>query len=256
MSGDGPLAGLGVVLTRPRAQCEPIARELEANGARLVIFPALDIVPIALSAASRETLAALPAAALAIFVSANAAEHGVAAARTAGPWPAGVRVAAVGKATAAHLRNAGFGQVIAPAGGFDSESLLACPELQDVSGRAVAIFRGVGGRERLRTTLEARGAQVGYVECYRRERPDSDPAGLLAALASGEIDAVHAMSAETVDNFLALAGPGASWSRVALVVPHPAIARHAACSRFGRTVVSGLGIASLVEALRELRKAS
>jgi len=252
----GPLAGLGVVLTRPRAQCENIAAELESRGARVVIFPALDIVPVELSASSREALASLPAASLALFVSANAAEHGVAAARRAGPWPEDVAVAGVGEATAARLRGEGFANVIAPTAGFDSESLLACPELQDVRGRRVVIFRGVGGREHLRTALEGRGATVAYVECYRRERPASDPAALHAALARGEIDAVHAMSAETVDNFLVLAGAGASWSRVALLVPHPAIARHGASASFGRTVVCGPGIASLVEALQNLRKAS
>lgn len=254
MTGAGPLAGLCVVLTRPRAQCEEIAAGLQARGARVLVFPALDIVPVALSEASRDNLASLASAALAIFVSANAAEHGVAAARAAGPWPASVAVAGIGEATAARLRGSGFARVIAPAAGFDSESLLACPELQAVAGRRIVIFRGVGGREHLRAALEGRGASVGYVECYRRERPASDPAGLLEALGRGEIDAVHAMSAETVDNFLALAGPGASWSRVALVVPHPAIARHDAASAFGRTVVSGGGLASLVESLMHLRK--
>lgn len=256
MIAAGPLAGLGVVLTRPRAQCEALAAELEARGARVVIFPALDIVAVELSPESRAALASLPGASLAVFVSANAAEHGMAAARKAGPWPVSVAVAGVGETTAAHLRKAGFERVIAPVTGFDSESLLACPELRDVKGREVVIFRGVGGREHLRTVLEGRGAKVGYVECYRRELPRSDPAALLAALARGEIDVVHAMSAETVDNFLALAGPGASWSRVALVVPHPAIARHGASASFGRAVVSGPGISSLVEALHNLRKTS
>jgi uroporphyrinogen-III synthase len=252
----GPLAGLGVVLTRPRAQCEALAARLEASGARVFVFPALDIVPVELSAQSRAALATLPQASLALFVSANAAEHGVAAARKAGPWPASVAVAGVGEATAAQLRSAGFERVISPAAGFDSESLLACPELRAVKGARVLVFRGVGGREHLRTVLEERGATVAYVECYRRSRPASDPAPLLAALSRGEIDAVHAMSAETVDNFLALAGPAAPWSRVALVVPHPAIARHAAAAAFGRTVVSGPGAAGLVEALNHLRKAS
>ena len=256
MTSRGPLSGLGVVLTRPRAQCEAIASALEAKGARVLVFPALDIVPIELSPASREALVCLPATALAIFVSANAAEHGVAAVRRSGPWPASLAVAGVGQATAAALREAGFANVIAPAAGFDSESLLACPELQDVKGRRIAIFRGVGGREHLRTTLEARGATVGYVECYRRDRPASDPAALLAALERGEVDAVHAMSAETVDNFLALAGHAASWSRVALVVPHPAIARQPFSAAFARAVVSGPGIPGLVEALSNLRKAS
>lgn len=256
MTAAGPLAGLGVVLTRPRAQCEAIASALESQGVRILVFPALDIVPVELSAESRAALATLPEASLAIFVSANAAEHGVAAARAAGSWPESVAVAGVGEATANALRAEGFARVIAPASGFDSESLLACPELSDVRGRRILIFRGVGGRAHLRETLESRGASVGYVECYRRERPASDPAALLAALGRGEIDAVHAMSAETVDNFLALAGTGASWSRVALVVPHPAIARHAASSPFGRVVVSGHGIPGLVEALVNLRKAS
>lgn len=254
MNAAGPLAGLGVVLTRPRAQCAAYADELAAQGARVIVFPALDIVPVALSPASRDALASLPSASLALFVSANAAEHGVAAARAAGPWPAAVAVAGVGEATAAQLRHAGFDRVIAPSAGFDSESLLACPELQSVAGRRVVIFRGIGGREHLRTTLEGRGATVAYVECYRRERPDSDAAGLLAAHARGEIDAVHAMSAETVDNFLVLAGPAASWSRVALVVPHPAIARHAAAASFGRTLVARPGPPGLVEALTNLRR--
>jgi uroporphyrinogen-III synthase len=252
----GPLSGLGVVLTRPRAQCEALAAELEAHGARVVIFPALDIAPVELSAESRAALATLHSASLAIFVSANAAEHGVAAALKSGPWPASVAVAGIGEATAERLRNSGFARVVSPASGFDSESLLACPELRDVNGRRVVVFRGIGGREHLRTTLEGRGAKVGYVECYRRMRPDSDPAALIAALARGQIDAVHAMSAETVDNFLELAGSGVSWSGVALVVPHPAIARHGASASFGRTVVSGPGVPGLVKALHNLRKAS
>ncbi len=253
MSGAGPLAGLGVVVTRPRAQCEPLVAALEAQGARVLVFPALDIVPVALSDASRAALAGLPGAAFALFVSANAVEHGLAAARAAGPWPPSVTVAGIGEATAAQLRAAGFPDVVSPATGFDSESLLACGELQAVAGRRIVIFRGMGGREQLRATLLARGAAVDYVECYRRERPATPPGALRDALARGQVDAVHAMSAETVDNFLALAGPDADWSRVALVVPHPAISRHAAAAAFGRTVVAGPGAPGLVAALLTLQ---
>jgi hypothetical protein len=64
------------------------------------------------------------------------------------------------------------------------------------------------------------------------------------------------MSAETVDNFLVLAGTKASWSTVTLVVPHPAIARHPGAAAFGRIVVAGPGTPSLVEALAALRKDS
>lgn len=253
MNASAPLAGLGVVLTRPRAQADALARLLEARGARVIVFPSLDIVPVE---ASEESLAALRGASLALFVSANAVEHGLEAARRTGPWPASVAVGAVGEATATALRNSGFAHVISPKVRFDSEALLACPELQAVAGQNIIVFRGVGGRERIRSTLESRGARVSYVECYRRVRPPTDPAPLHAALSRGEVQAVHAMSAESVENFLALAGPGAALSAVALVVPHEAIARHPLAARFARAVVAAGGPEGVAAALAGLRSAA
>jgi uroporphyrinogen-III synthase len=254
VSNAGPLAGLGVVLTRPVAQCQSLVAALEVQGAHVIVFPALDIVPAPLSPESRAALDSFAETSLAIFASANAVDHGVMAVRSRGTWPESVAVAAVGEATAARLRASGFANVVSPTTGSDSEALLECPRLKEVARQRVVIFRGVGGREHLRTSLEARGARVAYVECYRRERPATDAAPLLAALARREIDAVHAMSGETVDNFLVLAGPGAVWSDICLVVSHPAIARHPAAASFGRAVVAGAGTAGLIEALRNLRK--
>ena len=41
------LAGRGVVLTRPRELAEPFARTLESWGARAIVFPAIEIQPLA-----------------------------------------------------------------------------------------------------------------------------------------------------------------------------------------------------------------
>jgi MFS superfamily sulfate permease-like transporter len=80
--------------------------------------------------------------------------------------------------------------------GQDSEALLALPQLEQVAGKRIAIFRGVGGRTLLADTLRSRGATVDYVECYRRRRPDADAGPLLQRWA--DVSAVTIASAETL----------------------------------------------------------
>jgi uroporphyrinogen-III synthase len=248
-----PLQGLGVVITRPRAAADVLAAALEREGARAFVFPALAIEPLPPSAALDAALDALETTDLAIFVSANAVEMGLAAARARGHRPA--RVAAVGEATAQALRNSGFAEVISPRERHDSEALLACPELQSVTGARIVIFRGAGGRELLREALEKRGARVSYAECYRRVRPAGDPRPLLAAWARGEVQAVSVLSAETLENFVALLGEeGARWlTQATLVVPHEAVGKHPLCRRFARVLVAPPGPHGLPHALACLR---
>ena len=250
-----PLEGLGVVITRPRAPAEALARALERTGARPFVFPALAIEDLAPSAELQAALAALPQAAIAIFVSAHAVEMGLAAVHARGPWPAEVEVAAVGEATALALRNSGFGRVISPADRHDSEALLQAPRLRAVRGENIIVFRGQGGREQLKQTLEARGARVLYAQCYRRVRPQSDPAALLQAWDRGEVHAVSALSGETLENFVALLGPAGAGrlASAVLVVPHEAIAAHRDARRFARVLVSAHGHEGLANALSQLR---
>ena len=252
-----PLAGLGVVITRPRTAADSLAAALAAAGARPFVFPALAIEPPSDPAALGAALEHLPACDLAIFVSANAVEHGLDAARRRGPWPTPVRVAAVGEATAQALRNSGFGEVISPVGRHDSETLLALDPLKTVGGRKILIFRGEGGRELIRETLVSRGASVTYVECYRRVRPPGDAAPLLAAWARGQVHAVSVLSAETLENFTTMIGAEGE-SRLAgtaLVVPHEAVASHALARRFARVLVAPPGD-GMISALASLRVAS
>jgi len=253
-----PLQGLGVVITRPRGAAEALAAALEREGAHAFVFPALSIEPVESSPALEAALAGLETCDLAIFVSANAVELGLAAARRRASWPGSARVAGVGEATAQALRNSGFGEVISPTERHDSEGLLACRELQAVNGSAITIFRGTGGRELLRETLERRGARVTYAECYRRVRPQTDPRPLLEAWSRGEIQAVSVLSAETLENFVALLGAEATprLAAAALVVPHAAVGAHPLARRFGRVLVAPPGPQGMPGALVSLRMPS
>ena len=255
MNASGRLDGLGVVITRPQPAADALAAALREEGARTFVFPSLAIQAAPLSQRSRDALARLVDCTLAIFISANAVEHGLAAARGAGPWPAGAKVAAVGEATAAALRNSGFEEVISPRERQDSEALLAMPELRVVKGENVIVFRGEGGREHLREVLESRGARVDYVECYRRTRPVADPAPLLRAWERGEVQAVNALSAETLENVLAMLGDRGEdlAAECTLIVPHRAVAAHPDARRFAAVLVASPGADGLANALATMR---
>ena len=119
----------------------------------------------------------------------------------------------------------------------------------------MVIFRGEGGRERMREELEARGATVAYVECYRRVRPRADAAPLIAAWKRGEVQAVSALSGETLENFVEMMGPAGAplLAAAALVVPHEAVAAHRDARRFGRVLVAPHGAEGLARTLSQIR---
>lgn len=169
-----PLAGLRILVTRPRDQASKLAHGIQQHGGEPILYPLLEIQPLGNTPALSEALSRLAGFDLAIFISPNAVSYGMAALLAAGGLPPGLRVAAVGQGSAQALRDAGVANVIAPQQRFDSEALLDLPELQHVSGWKVAIFRGEDGRELLGDTLQARGAQVEYLACYRRLKPQGE----------------------------------------------------------------------------------
>ncbi len=222
----GPLGGAGIVITRPARQAAGLASEIAALGGQPLIFPVIVILPPADPAALRAVHWNLAHYDIAIFVSANAVEYGVG---DRAAWPARILTFAPGPGTAAALAAVGIGNVHTPASTTDSEGLLALPELQEVAGKRVVIFRGDGGRELLRSALGARGAHVTQVECYRRARPESGAAGLLEAWRERRIDAVTLTSSEGLDNLWTIVGnEGRSYlAATPAFVPHPRIAEHA-----------------------------
>lgn len=203
-----PLAGVGVLVTRPAHQADELCALIEAAGGRALRFPTLAISAAPDTAAARAALAALEHYDLVLFVSANAVQQAVAL-RPAADWPAGLRCAALGTGTARALARQGLpAQLVAPPP-HDSEALLALPQLQELSGQRILIIRGAGGRELLGKTLRARGAAVNYAEVYQRTRPDSDARDILAAWAQGAVNIVTVTSGEALHNLVAMLGESA-----------------------------------------------
>jgi uroporphyrinogen-III synthase len=245
------LAGRRVVVTRPAGQTAPMAARIRAAGGEPVLFPALEILDAEDLQPVLALIDRLDAFDLAIFVSANAVNKALALVQARRAWPAGLRVATVGRGSERELQRRGFAAVIAPSERFDSEALLDLPELKEVQGKRVVIFRGDGGRELLGGTLSARGAVVEYAECYRRGRPQADVAPLLALAARHELDAFTVTSSEGLANLYDMLGEaGRQWfKRTPLFAPHERIADAARALGVQIVVLTGPGDEGLVAGL-------
>lgn len=240
-------------MTRPAGQAEGLCAAIAAAGGEPVRFPVLAIGPAEDARELDACLARLDAYDLAFFVSPNAVRHALEAILPRRSWPAGLRVATVGRGSERALAAFGFAAVIAPCEGFDSEAVLALAEFQPsaVNGRRVVIFRGDGGRDLLGETLRARGAAVDYVTCYRRYRPTSGPEALLRLADAGQLDAITLTSSEGVDNLVAMLGE-AAFDRlrgVPVFASHPRIAGRARDAGFLRVIETPAGDEGLVAAL-------
>ena len=245
---DTPLAGTGVLVTRPQRQADGLVQAIESLGGTAIRFPVIEARPVAQAdvIAMAETLQ-IPD--IVILVSANAVRFGL---RYAGD----AAIAAVGPATARSVEKSGRQVDIRSPDGFNSEQLLATPELQDVAGKVVRIIRGNGGRELLATALRERGAVVEYLEVYRRVLPDYDEpevAAINARWRKGDVDVVTIMSVETLRNLVELLPPeGLEYlGKTRLVTPASRVIK-AANGRFPgipTTLAKGPQAGDMVEAI-------
>ncbi len=165
------LAGKHIAITRPVEQAKKLAELIKNAGGTPILFPLIEITPLADYALFDAALSQIETYDWAIFISSNAVQSGMPRLIKKG-IPANLKFAAIGPATAKELESFGVKQVLTPHERFDSESLLALPEM--FTTKNVMIFRGLGGREILAESLKQRGATVTFAECYQRTNPQKN----------------------------------------------------------------------------------
>ncbi len=249
-----------VVITRPRAQAEPLAARLAAAGVPAEVFPLLDIQPLADTRPLEAAMAKLPDYALVAFVSPNAVE---AAFQFIPHWPAGVIAAVVGEGSRLALARHGLtdanAHIACPVDPHrtDSETLLEVLDLPALRGRKALIVRAETGRELLADRLRDAGVEVDKIAAYRRGAPALDAArrAQLARLIADAPDWVIT-SSEALRNLqqdvLALAGLS-GWDAVRgcrLIVPHQRIADSAQALGFARVTLTDSGDEALLAAIQ------
>ena len=247
------LANLKVLVTRPAHQAEPLCEAIAALGGSPIRYPLLAIEPLAQDARLRTQIQELDNYHILIFISTNAAMFGAALIDQYWPqFPVAIEVLAIGPTTASTLNEKLACAAQASANGMDSEAVLELPLLNDVDGKRIAIFRGEGGRELLANTLRERGAQVDYLEVYRRTPAQQDPQEFTRLLQAGGVDLITITSGESLRLLEQLAGDNTTrLSLIPLLVPSARIAKQASAAGF-KTVLDagGANQASMIAALQ------
>lgn len=203
---DRPLAGLRIVVTRPDA-AEGLIGRLEGLGAVAPWVPATRLVDVP-DAAADAALADLARHDWLAVTSARAVEalrrrrvalgHGEA-------LPGGMRVMAVGTATADALAAAGWPADVVPRDHGAAGLVEALASRDDVRGRAVLFPSAEGAAPTLAEGLAALGASCTRVVLYR-SAPDPAQAAVLAAEAR-HADGVTLMAGSAVGAWVAAVGP-------------------------------------------------
>ena len=199
-----PLAGVRVAVTRDATRTDDLAAPLEALGAEVLVVPLVRVEPIEPSALDA-VLADLARFDWAAFTSRHAVRLVLEALGDASRM-AGLRIAAVGAATAEALRAAGLVVEVVPER-HSAEGLLdALAAAGGVRGARVLYVAAAGARELLSRGLEQLGAEVTQVTAYRTVFDVDGAAALRSLLAAGAVDVATLAAPSAVRALVAAAG--------------------------------------------------
>ncbi len=203
-----PLFGRQIVVTRAAQTSTVLTDRLMELGADVIEMPATKIARLDLSLLRAE-MQNLVAYQWLIFTSRNAVsifwEQLLGGGRDARAL-AGLKIAAVGPATAGALLEHGIAVDLIPER-FVAEGLLEkFSELDDIAGSSVLYVTAEGAREVLPDGLAALGAVVNVVEAYRSIQDGTGVKRLKRALEEGTVSVVTFTSASSVKSYVDVVG--------------------------------------------------
>ena len=194
-----PLFGRRIVVTRARHQAADLAERLERLGAWVVEYPTISIDNVEIPQALLDDIGGYD---WLVLTSVNGVERFFAAYlgedRDVRDL-AGVRIAAIGPATAGAVNEFGL-RVEAMPQQYQAEALLEV--MGEVSGSRVLLARAAVARDVLPDGLRERGAEVDVVSVYQTEVPS----GLIAFADLTPVDMVTFTSSSTAQNFAGACG--------------------------------------------------
>ncbi len=202
-----PLFGQTIAVTRTRQQAGSLIAQLRDLGADAYELPTIRIEPAPDKREFYESVAVAHTYDWLVFTSPNGVDAFFEAfysiykdARSLG----GVRIAAIGPATAARVHANRFEVDLQPEKYVAEEIVKAFQKEMDVENLKILLARAEGAREILATALTDLGAIVDETVAYRTVPETGDPTGGVERFRTEGADWITFTSSSTAENFVAL----------------------------------------------------
>ncbi len=201
-----PLLGKGIVVTRAREQASTIATDLAELGAHVIQFPTIEIHPLSDYTAVDAHIKKLNTYQWLVFTSVNGVKHfwkRLELHKLDSRCLHGIKVAAIGPATAQILRERGIEADFVPAQ-YVAEGVVEGMLALGMKGQNILLPRAMEAREVLPEALRKAGANVDVLPIYETKPAGARKEEVLEELGNGRIHCITFGSSSTVDNFLSL----------------------------------------------------
>ncbi|MEW6087426.1 MAG: uroporphyrinogen-III synthase [bacterium] len=201
-----PLFGRNIIVTRSQQQAGEFSRLLEDEGARVIEFPTIEIVPALNYEDLDKALDEIEKYHWIIFTSSNGVKYFFERVNKKGydlRLLKGIKICAIGPGTAKAIENLGIKTDFIPKE-FRAEGIVEGFLKEEIKGKNILIPRAEVAREILPERLEEMGANVNVATAYRTVKVDSGLNKIKPLLEEKEIDVITFTSFSTADNFISL----------------------------------------------------
>lgn len=205
-SNNKPLAGRNIVVTRCQQQAGEFSRLLEEQGAGVIEFPTIEIVPALSYQDLDNAIDEIEKYDWVIFTSSNGVKYFFERVRKKGYdvcFLKGAKICAIGPGTAKAVEDLGIKIDFVPKE-YRAEGIIEGLSKEEIKGKNILIPRAEVAREILPDKLEEMGANVNVVTAYRTVKADSSLNKIKPLLENKEIDVITFTSFSTADSFISL----------------------------------------------------
>jgi uroporphyrinogen III methyltransferase/synthase len=203
-----PLFGRGIVITRPEEQSGELAALLREEGARIIQFPTIKIVPPESFDDLDRALENIETYDWIIFTSANGVRFFFNRLSEMGKdvrGLKGIKICTIGPATQSAIEKRGISVNIVPEE-FISEGVVEAFKGQDMRNAKVLLPRAEVARDVIPEGLRELGATVDVAVTYRTISSGSDGKELETLIQNEKVDVITFTSPSTVNNFINIMG--------------------------------------------------